>query len=360
MKSVSPIVLLLASWSIALTPTFHAHSSKTLEDVQNRAESGDPDAQGLWSINQYLGSFIHGDQELLDEARRLAEESVRLGSPFGQYALAWIYEEGRAIQKDEDKAKELGALAFSGLKERAELGDADAQNLVGRCYLVGRGVEADPLKAADWFRKAAAQGHVEAKHVVSGTMLADAQKEFMLSKVAEGDVSAQYFIAMRYVTGDANFPKNLAEAVRWFRKAASQQDSSYSRDAGTYLSHPEKLHGGTLSDSDKALWKYLVAESQDEFFGGPDTKDVMALSAGKQLVQGRGQSTNLLSQIKEFFFGPSQRLTRILRAAPREDGNLQRYPVRLVFENSLGAEEQQDFEFFRDQFDQWSVTQINP
>lgn len=64
---------------------------------------------------------------------------------------------------------------------------------LGNCYLQGQGVERDPVKAAEWFRRAAEQ--------------ADSMGEFSLAVAYE---------LGRGVTADA------AEAVRWYRRAAEQ------------------------------------------------------------------------------------------------------------------------------------------
>ncbi|HKY81329.1 MAG TPA: hypothetical protein VJM09_07625, partial [Sphingobium sp.] len=45
----------------------------------------------------------------------------------------------------------------------AQAGDPDAQFNMGQAYKLGRGVTADMSAALDWYRKAAAQGHVRAE-----------------------------------------------------------------------------------------------------------------------------------------------------------------------------------------------------
>ena len=52
--------------------------------------------------------------------------------------------------------KELKKLKeeFKKLKKDAELGDADAQRKLARCYENGDGVEKDPEEAKKWYEKA--------------------------------------------------------------------------------------------------------------------------------------------------------------------------------------------------------------
>jgi TPR repeat protein len=56
----------------------------------------------------------------------------------------------------------LGCSEFDRLRIRAHLGGADSQILVGYAYETGKGTEKDPVKAVEWYRKAAAQGHPKA------------------------------------------------------------------------------------------------------------------------------------------------------------------------------------------------------
>ena len=81
----------------------------------------------------------------------------------------------------------------AGLLERAEQGDAAAQNELGSRYYAGRGVERDDEAAARWIRLAAAQGYAPAQY----------------------NLGLLHF-RNRGVAGDD------AEAARWYRAAAEQ------------------------------------------------------------------------------------------------------------------------------------------
>jgi TPR repeat protein len=71
--------------------------------------------------------------------------------------------------------------------------DASAQSQRGFCYYVGEGVPVDYPKAAEWYRKAAEQGHV----------------------------IAQNFLGYMYDNG-LGVPQDEAQAVKWYRKAESE------------------------------------------------------------------------------------------------------------------------------------------
>ncbi|MGH7907933.1 MAG: J domain-containing protein [Candidatus Binataceae bacterium] len=84
---------------------------------------------------------------------------------------------------------------FANLLERAQMGDAAAQNNLGRMFLIGSEVERNPSIAAFWFEKAARAGLAQ----------------------------AQFNLGLIYYRGDAG-ASNLRQAASWFRLAAQQGD----------------------------------------------------------------------------------------------------------------------------------------
>lgn len=85
------------------------------------------------------------------------------------------------------------ALALKEISPLARAGDADAEQLLGLMYYMGRGVTRDYRQAFAWNYKAAQKGKADAEYVV-GAM---------------------------YYTGNA-VPQDEKLAVQWFRKAAEQ------------------------------------------------------------------------------------------------------------------------------------------
>jgi hypothetical protein len=51
----------------------------------------------------------------------------------------------------------------AALLAKAQAGDPQAETSVGLLYDMGQGVQQDPAQAADWYRKAAAQGYALAE-----------------------------------------------------------------------------------------------------------------------------------------------------------------------------------------------------
>lgn len=54
--------------------------------------------------------------------------------------------------------------SFEDARQRAEAGDAAAQNYLGAAYLAGADVDPDPAKALHWFAAAAEQGNALAQN----------------------------------------------------------------------------------------------------------------------------------------------------------------------------------------------------
>ena len=82
---------------------------------------------------------------------------------------------------------------LEGTRGKAERGDAQAQNVLGKIYAKGDLVKGGYKEAAKWYRKAAEQG----------------------------DVKGQYSLAVLYVVGNG-VPRDSKEAMKWYRQAADQ------------------------------------------------------------------------------------------------------------------------------------------
>ena len=110
-----------------------------------------------------------------------------------------------------------------GLQERAEQGDAAAQNELGGRYYAGRGVERDDAQAARWIRRAAEQGYAPAQYNL-GLL------HFRNRGVAGSD----------------------AEAARWYR-AAAEQGYAPAQAALGYL----HVYGAGVAEDPVRAWMWL-------------------------------------------------------------------------------------------------------
>lgn len=86
----------------------------------------------------------------------LLEQSAQKGYLPALHALAWLYYEGRGVDKDLVRAENY-------LHKAATAGYADSQYLLGIFYGQGWAVEKNSVTSLQWIKRAADQGHVEAE-----------------------------------------------------------------------------------------------------------------------------------------------------------------------------------------------------
>ncbi len=134
--------------------------------------------------------------------------------------------------------------ALRSLLERAESGDASAQNNLGFMYRHGRGVPRDHAEAVKWFRRAAEQGDASAQNNLGfmyrhglGVPRDHAEAVKWFRRAAEqGDASAQNNLGFMYRHG-LGVPRDHAEAVKWYRRAAEQGNASAQNNLGLMYRH---------------------------------------------------------------------------------------------------------------------------
>ncbi len=124
------------------------------------------------------------------------------------------------------------AAAVKMWREQALKGDADAQFNLGQSYKMGRGVKVDLDIALDWYRRAAAQGHLKAADSIGHVMHYQgkvAQALPYLQPSAErGDPRSQYLYATELFNG-VNVAKDWVRAYAFMTSASSQGMSLASR-----------------------------------------------------------------------------------------------------------------------------------
>ena len=151
-----------------------------------------------------------GEQWYKKDPVKYLERAADLGYHEALYDLGNNYLFGvNNVERDE----KLGAAM---LLKAAELGNADAQNDIGVCYYIGRGVEQDYTKAAQWVKRAADQGNTQGMsglgecYYYGRGVEQDYNKAFDLFKKAEERRAAQYFLSECYFYGhgvDQDFQK---------------------------------------------------------------------------------------------------------------------------------------------------------
>lgn len=141
---------------------------------------------GVLGISGYFVTVTNAssiqDPDALVDTEAAPHQDV--GTPDGWYTLAKKYDGG------EDGFPQDHVKAFEWYKKAAEQGHAEAQAQLGYMYEVGRGVSIDSDKSFEWRRKAAEQGNGH----------------------------AAYILGLRYASGKG-VSEDLNMAVEWFKVA---------------------------------------------------------------------------------------------------------------------------------------------
>lgn len=121
------------------------------------------------------------------------------------------------------------------MKELAEAGHPAAQNILGMFHLNHRNFS----EALTWFRKAEAQGNLQAISNLGfmyyngfGVPQSDSKAfEFYLKAAEKGNAGAQNNIGMMYSQG-RGVKQDYKRACLWYKKAADQGDSTAQNNLG--------------------------------------------------------------------------------------------------------------------------------
>jgi hypothetical protein len=161
--------------------------------------------------------------------------------------------------------QEHGVERIDAWKAAAEKGSAEAQWMVGRCYSLGAGVEADAEEAARWMRKAADQGLSLAQNTLGnmyehgfGVEKNPATARKLYAKSAEQNDPAGQFSLARLHRAGVGVPQDPKEALKWFTKAAENN----SNPAAEALGELYEFGRGVKADPKEAAKWYGRASEQ--------------------------------------------------------------------------------------------------
>ena len=125
-------------------------------------------------------------------------------------------------------------------REPAKKGDPDAQFNMGQAYKLGRGVKQDLNLAADWYQRAAKQGHLQAADSIGHLFHYQGKvKEalpFLETSSARGEPRAQYLLATELFNG-VNMPKDWVRAYALMTRASASGLAPASRSLGEMDKH---------------------------------------------------------------------------------------------------------------------------
>jgi TPR repeat protein len=170
------------------------------------------------------------------------------------------------IKGDNDTALKGYAAAYKELTPLAEQGNPDAEAILAKMYLMGRGVLKDPDQAQKLFEKAATGGNAEAQFflgspaVMNHKNIPEGLKWLRLS-ADQGNKDAMLLLGKSYLEGlGPDLPPDPVQADMWMRLAADQNLPFY----GNELRLAEKQMNAAQIAKGKALaeaWKPKVAAS---------------------------------------------------------------------------------------------------
>ena len=135
----------------------------------------------------------------------------------------------------------------------------------GQDYKLGRGVEKDPVRAAEWFGKAAEQGYAPAQHAMGLACEFGQGTARDLEKAARwyGKAARQGYAAAQFALGNCCYngkgvKQDYFQAAQWYEKAAGQGHLEGIYNLGVCLEHGR----GVLQNLPGAAEQYERAARQ--------------------------------------------------------------------------------------------------
>lgn len=122
--------------------------------------------------------------------------------------------------------------AFKELAPLAHGGNAEAQLILGKMYMMGQGVPKDSDQANKWLKAAAMQGNADAQFFLGSFYLlphrdiAEGVKWLRIS-AEQGNQDAQLLLGKAYLQGAKEFPRDPVLAEMWLRLAAKDNLEFY-------------------------------------------------------------------------------------------------------------------------------------
>ena len=126
----------------------------------------------------------------------------------------------RGFQPHTESVAKVDRAQFEDNKSKAEKGDADAQCNLGDRYYYGKGVTVNWTEGAEWYQKAAEQGHAEAQYKFGIYCGEGGVKDYAemikwyYRSANQGYSKAQNSLGRCYAKGQV-VTRNLVEAYKW-------------------------------------------------------------------------------------------------------------------------------------------------
>jgi len=193
---------------------------------------------------------------------------------------------------------------LADIRAKAETGDAQSQNELGRAFLRGSlGVAKDEVEAVKWFRKAAEQNLVEAQVNLgcccgtgAGVVKDEVEAVKWYRKAAKQNYApAQGLLGASYAYGHG-VAEDYPEAVKWYRKAAEQNDAGAQHSLGNCYANGQ---GVAKNQAEAVKWYRKAAEQNFASAQG---------SLGTCYADGQGVAKNEAEAVKWYRKAAEQNL----------------------------------------------------
>jgi hypothetical protein len=198
-------------------------TNKDLSGLMLKSEKGDVNSQ-IELGNKFLNGITPLEKDYIG-AIKWYQMAADNGSAAAHYKLAEIYSRKKLVVNSN--------LAFQMYLKSAELGNSDAINMVGLCYMAGYGVSKDDAEAIKWWLKASEAGNSNAQASIGacyerGTGVPQDYKEALkwyIKAAEQGNVVAQGSLGVMYFNGEGVI-QDYNECIKWFTKGAEQGDET--------------------------------------------------------------------------------------------------------------------------------------
>ena len=221
-----------------------------------------------------------GEQWYKMDPEKYLERAADLGYHEALFILGTNYLFGvNNVERDEKRGVEM-------LQKAAELGNANAQNGLGVCYYIGRGVEQDYTKAAKWVKAAADQGNTQGMsslgecYYYGRGVEQDYDKAFALFKKAEDCRAAQYFLSECYFYGHG-VEQDFQKADK-YRASAAEQDYDRDNSRVDFMAQASMLGNDNSIILDN-LSNVEIIHLANDFVEAPDD-DIIKIAGDRDMI----------------------------------------------------------------------------
>ncbi len=179
------------------------------------------------------------------------------------------------------------------LRMADEHNNAEAQNIIGVCYMTGTNIPMDISNALDYFAMAAENGHTGGMRNLAIALEINGSKDkdkiiTMYDKAAKnGDPYALNNLAVCYMTGDG-VKKDMKQAINLFEKAVNADDTL----SMVNLADCYSVGNGVIRNESKAFELYKKAADNGSIEG--------MRSAAIYLFEGKGTKQDLKAALEYF------------------------------------------------------------